>query len=318
MGFFSWLFGKKRNNEPLRQYLGSDVEPEAEKPKKKAKRKKKKTAEEESNLNIQSADIPVVSDGEKELTETERVATDENDTDEKSSGKSGYFDLKKSKDGRYVFTLYAANRVIIAASRVYSSSRSALGGINSVISTADKATIERDLLALGGAVMGIGDAGGGQEVLTAVLRKVQGDARVAPVPLRGQGHRVLRGLLVGGAVEGKILIGLAGRLHRHLLGCGLGGGGVSPGGIAHGVGGGLCGGRGLTGGSGEGQSGQQEGCDAGGGSHEGGSFLFRVGDRAGRGGRCASRVYVREIAGRRPDARRCGRHRHRWGGGRRA
>lgn len=55
---------------------------------------------------------------------------------------TGRFEIKKAKDGRYVFNLYAANHVIVATSQVYSSSQSALVGINSVIANADKAPIE--------------------------------------------------------------------------------------------------------------------------------------------------------------------------------
>ena len=54
----------------------------------------------------------------------------------------GSFDIKKAKDGRYVFNLYSANKVIIATSQVYSSSQSALTGIKSVMANAVKAEIE--------------------------------------------------------------------------------------------------------------------------------------------------------------------------------
>lgn len=63
----------------------------------------------------------------------------------KSSG-SGRFEIKKSKDGRYVFNLYASNHVIIATSQVYSSSQSAINGIKSVIANAGKAPVEDQTL----------------------------------------------------------------------------------------------------------------------------------------------------------------------------
>ena len=56
--------------------------------------------------------------------------------------KVGSFDIKKAKDGRFVFNLYSANKVIIATSQVYSSSQSALTGIKSVMSNAIKAQTE--------------------------------------------------------------------------------------------------------------------------------------------------------------------------------
>lgn len=55
---------------------------------------------------------------------------------------TGRFEIKKAKDGRYVFNLYASNHVIVATSQVYSSTQSALVGINSVIANAHKAPIE--------------------------------------------------------------------------------------------------------------------------------------------------------------------------------
>ena len=56
--------------------------------------------------------------------------------------KVGSFDIKKAKDGRFVFNLYSANKVIIATSQVYSSSQSALTGVKSVMSNAIKAQTE--------------------------------------------------------------------------------------------------------------------------------------------------------------------------------
>ena len=61
---------------------------------------------------------------------------------EEKAARAGSFDIKKSKDGRYVFNLYSANRVIIATSQIYSSSQSALTGAKSVMANAIKAEIE--------------------------------------------------------------------------------------------------------------------------------------------------------------------------------
>ena len=65
---------------------------------------------------------------------------------ESKSGKSGKFDIKKSKDGRYVFNLYASNHVIVATSQIYTSSQSAIGGIKSIIANAKRAAIEDQTL----------------------------------------------------------------------------------------------------------------------------------------------------------------------------
>ena len=61
---------------------------------------------------------------------------------EVKSTRTGKFEIKKSKDGRYVFNLYASNKVIVATSQVYSSSSSAMNGIKSVIANAASAPIE--------------------------------------------------------------------------------------------------------------------------------------------------------------------------------
>ena len=58
----------------------------------------------------------------------------------------GKFEIKKSKDDRYVFNLYAANKVIVATSQVYSSSSAAMNGIKSVIENAEKAPVEDQTL----------------------------------------------------------------------------------------------------------------------------------------------------------------------------
>lgn len=81
-------------------------------------------------------------------TETKAAKVEENtptDAPQKNA-KSGKFEIKKSKDGRYVFNLYASNNVIVATSQVYSSSSSAMNGIKSVIANAPTAPIEDQTL----------------------------------------------------------------------------------------------------------------------------------------------------------------------------
>lgn len=60
--------------------------------------------------------------------------------------RSGKFEIKKSKDGRFVFNLYASNNVIVATSQVYSSASSAMVGIKSIIANAGTAPIEDQTL----------------------------------------------------------------------------------------------------------------------------------------------------------------------------
>lgn len=60
--------------------------------------------------------------------------------------RNGRFEIKKSKDGRFVFNLYASNSVIVATSQIYSSSTAAMNGIKSVIANASTAQIEDQTL----------------------------------------------------------------------------------------------------------------------------------------------------------------------------
>lgn len=61
---------------------------------------------------------------------------------ESSTERLANFEIKKAKDGRFVFNLYASNHVIVATSQIYSTSQAAVNGINSVITNAKKAPIE--------------------------------------------------------------------------------------------------------------------------------------------------------------------------------
>ncbi len=77
---------------------------------------------------------------------TEKKEAEAETNEKKGSGFSGKFEIKKSRDERYVFNLYAANSVIVATSQTYSSAASALNGIKSVIENAEKAPIEDQTL----------------------------------------------------------------------------------------------------------------------------------------------------------------------------
>ena len=85
---------------------------------------------------------------------TKATSTDDTVNDIESDGvveetvsiPGGTFEIKKAKDGRYVFNLYAANHVIVATSQVYSSSSNAMNGINSVMANAPKAGIQDNTL----------------------------------------------------------------------------------------------------------------------------------------------------------------------------
>jgi uncharacterized protein YegP (UPF0339 family) len=113
MGLFSFLFGKKkRNKEPVPDTV--EVVAEVEE------------VVDENTVAPEDADDPVTVE-----TVTESKAT-----------KSGRFDIKRTKDGRFVFNLYSANKVLIATSQTYSSSQSAMAGVKSVMANAARAEIE--------------------------------------------------------------------------------------------------------------------------------------------------------------------------------
>ena len=86
----------------------------------------------------------------RSVEKTSKKATVETKPDEEisvvKSARTGKFEIKKSKDGRFVFNLYASNNVIVATSQIYSSSSSAMNGIKSVIANAATANIEDQTL----------------------------------------------------------------------------------------------------------------------------------------------------------------------------
>ncbi len=55
---------------------------------------------------------------------------------------NGKWDIRRAKDGRFFFSLYASNHVVIAYSQIYSSLTAVTTGINSVIANAAKAETE--------------------------------------------------------------------------------------------------------------------------------------------------------------------------------
>lgn len=68
--------------------------------------------------------------------------TEDGEILESKATRSGKFELKRAKDGRFFFNLYASNHTVIAFSQIYSSSSSALNGIKSVMANAGVANTE--------------------------------------------------------------------------------------------------------------------------------------------------------------------------------
>ena len=175
MGFWSWLFGKKKNNkydieddDGQAQYFKSDFDepiknsapkkkknsltsekkatdedvttPASAAVEKKPSEKKKPSAPKKAANKKPAKDVEVE---KKEIAEEKSPAPTENESKDK---KTGRFEIKKAKDGRFVFNLYAPNHIIVATSQVYSSSSAAVNGIQSIIANAEKAPVEDNTL----------------------------------------------------------------------------------------------------------------------------------------------------------------------------
>ncbi len=120
----------KDGEKPAKQ--AAKAEPKKEEPKKVAP---KAAAPKAEPKKPKPASIP----------EDEGVSADDEEVKESGSskvGRNGKFDVKKTKDGRYYFNLYASNKQLIANSQFYASSSGAINGIRSVMAHAPKATIE--------------------------------------------------------------------------------------------------------------------------------------------------------------------------------
>ena len=145
MGLFSWLFKKKKDapKEEERHFI-DDVQKE-----RKPRKTTIKNEAEKSNIEYKKAEPTstevLKNEPEEDVTAT-KIGEDKSAESVKVKGFGGAFDIKKSRDGRYVFNLYAANRVIVATSQIYSSSQSAIIGIKSVIANAERANIEDQTL----------------------------------------------------------------------------------------------------------------------------------------------------------------------------
>ena len=162
MGLFN-LFKKKNKKDSeildellIREHLkDEETEKKAEPVKKAAKEKPVAAAKkEETGKAAPAKKEPArkVTAVKKEAPKAEPVLDEDDgvsDDDESvvieesaKPARNGKFDIKKSKDGRYYFSLYASNMQAIAFSQLYSSVSGATNGIKSVITHATKAAIE--------------------------------------------------------------------------------------------------------------------------------------------------------------------------------
>lgn len=128
-------------------------EKENEEPKENVTAKKKEYTKKEAKQKItspadqqQPSEPEIINAEQYDIEVADKINDDAGTKKVKVKGFGGVFEIKKSKDGRFVFNLYAANRVIVATSQIYSSSQSAINGINSVITNAEKASVEDQTL----------------------------------------------------------------------------------------------------------------------------------------------------------------------------
>ncbi len=177
MGLFSWLFRKKKKEydrfEPTdyqEQFLKDDSTANKKKtPAKKAESSnntvktevKEKPAQKQTKQTASApkakaepksqkpAEKAKVNQG-KPKTEASPVELEDDSPEvkgavavqESKATANGKFDIRKAKDGRYFFSLYASNHAVIAYSQIYSSTSAVSTGINSVIANSPKAPTE--------------------------------------------------------------------------------------------------------------------------------------------------------------------------------
>ena len=110
------------------------------------KAKKAKAEPKKTDAAKKAEETPVEKTDEEIDASFMEVSTEISEEIAQEEAKSGRalarFVIKKAKDGRFVFNLYAPNRVIVATSQIYSSSTSAVNGIKSIAVNAPKAPIE--------------------------------------------------------------------------------------------------------------------------------------------------------------------------------
>ena len=164
MGFFSFFKKKKKTEQTKPQSAEAAVNVKAEAITESTAPKTEKPAitkepEAEEKKVSEAATITENSEIAEEQKKKTSAKSQDKKVEEKAAEEAvceptssagekitGRFEIKKAKDGRYVFNLYASNHVIVATSQVYSSSKSALVGINSVIANSERAPIEDQTL----------------------------------------------------------------------------------------------------------------------------------------------------------------------------
>ena len=107
-----------------------------------------------TTAKAESKKVAAKSTAKQASTKAKKVAVEEELYDDSPEVKSavavqesretanGKWDIRRAKDGRFFFSLYASNHMVIAYSQIYSSQTAVTTGINSVIANASKAETE--------------------------------------------------------------------------------------------------------------------------------------------------------------------------------
>ena len=122
---------KKAPTKKAESPTAKKIEEKKKAPTKKAEKPTVKKPEEKKKATAKKEDF----DDNINISETVAVT-------EGGSTRNGKFDIRRAKDGRFFFNLYASNYVVIAYSQMYSSTQSAMTGIKSVMANAAISPIE--------------------------------------------------------------------------------------------------------------------------------------------------------------------------------
>ena len=159
-GYFDLYDDKKSTDDGQAQYFKDKSAPNEKaavsdaRAEKASPKKSEKPASSENDIN-ETESLKITSAGKTkkrvqkpkpekkfDTSEDSNAYVDEENAVKESQKKSGRFEIKKTKDGKFMFNLYALNNVTVATSQTYASSQNAINGIECIIANAAKAPIE--------------------------------------------------------------------------------------------------------------------------------------------------------------------------------
>ena len=161
MGFLSRFINKKKSDDTdgQEQYFKEDFDPRAGKQKPKGADAEPKavktenstakpTKKDEKPVAKSASAKPAAKSASAKPQKTGELSDDSPEVkgavavSESKETANGKWDIRRAKDGRFFFSLYASNHTVIAYSQIYSSITAVNTGINSVITNAAKSATE--------------------------------------------------------------------------------------------------------------------------------------------------------------------------------